>query len=174
MQKRGTLNPSFLLCPQDCISVVEHYIPVKIGCKHKPQYIRQHYKCCTPFYHVCTYKIEQHEHIQQQNIHKPHCACGGLGVVLCKNLAEQGAKLSISGTNAEKLNALAEELSKTTEVFAQVVDVTSVEELTAALYNTKAGDEVALSIYRGIRRILRRSCRILRGNGSRSLRILQG
>lgn len=51
-------------------------------------------------------------------------ACGGLGVVLCKSLAEQGAKLSISGTNAEKLNALAEELSKTTEVFAQVVDVT--------------------------------------------------
>lgn len=66
-------------------------------------------------------------------------ACGGLGVVLCKNLAEQGAKLSISGTNAEKLNALAEELGKSTEVFAQVVDVTKeadVESFFAKSYET--------------------------------------
>lgn len=58
-------------------------------------------------------------------------ATGGLGEVLCKNLAEQGAKLSISSTNAEKLNALAAELSKTAEVFAQVVDVTKEEDVAA-------------------------------------------
>ena len=51
-------------------------------------------------------------------------ASGGMGNLLCRQLAAQGAKLSICATNAAALAELEVELSKDTEVFAKVVDVT--------------------------------------------------
>lgn len=56
-------------------------------------------------------------------------ASGGMGSLLCRQLAAQGAKLSICATNATALAALEAELSKETEVFAKVVDVTKEAEV---------------------------------------------
>ncbi len=58
-------------------------------------------------------------------------ANGGMGILLCKQLAEQGAKLSICSKDAAALAAQAEELSKVTEVFAKVVDITDEAEVEA-------------------------------------------
>lgn len=58
-------------------------------------------------------------------------ASGGMGIILCKKLAEQGAKLSLCSNDVKALAAQAEELSKVTEVFAKVVDITNEEEVAA-------------------------------------------
>lgn len=58
-------------------------------------------------------------------------ASGGMGLVLCKQLAEQGAKLSICSKDAAGLAAQAEELAKLTEVFAKAVDITEEAEVAA-------------------------------------------
>lgn len=58
-------------------------------------------------------------------------ASGGMGIILCKKLAEQGAKLSLCSNDEKALAAQAEELSKVTEVFAKVVDITNEEEVAA-------------------------------------------
>lgn len=67
------------------------------------------------------------------NYHGKHVivtgASGGMGLLLCKQLAEQGAKLSICSKDAEGLAAQKEELAKITEVFAKVVDITCEEEV---------------------------------------------
>ena len=54
-----------------------------------------------------------------------------MGIILCKKLAEQGAKLSLCSNDEKALAAQAEELSKVTEVFAKVVDITNEEEVAA-------------------------------------------
>ena len=58
-------------------------------------------------------------------------ASGGMGIILCKKLAEQGAKLSLCSNDEAGLKALAEELGKVTDVFAKVVDITKEEEVAA-------------------------------------------
>ena len=58
-------------------------------------------------------------------------ASGGMGNILCKKLAEQGAKLSLCSNDEAGLKALAEELGKVTEVFTKVVDITKEEEVEA-------------------------------------------
>lgn len=58
-------------------------------------------------------------------------ASGGMGTILCRKLAEQGAKLSICSNDEKGLLALAEELGKVTEVYAKVVDITSEAEVAA-------------------------------------------
>lgn len=54
-------------------------------------------------------------------------ASGGMGRILCKELANQGAKLSICSNNAEQLEQLKQELKGT--VFAKVVDITKEAEV---------------------------------------------
>ena len=56
-------------------------------------------------------------------------ASGGMGSLLCRQLAAQGAKLSICANNAAALAELEAELSQDTEVFAKVVDVTKEAEV---------------------------------------------
>ncbi len=56
-------------------------------------------------------------------------ASGGMGVILCRKLAEQGAKLSLCSNDEAGLKALAEDLSKVTEVFAKAVDITNEAEV---------------------------------------------
>lgn len=58
-------------------------------------------------------------------------ASGGMGLILCKKLAEQGAKLSLCSNDEKALAAQAEELGKVTEVFAKAVDITNEEEVAA-------------------------------------------
>lgn len=58
-------------------------------------------------------------------------ASGGMGIILCKKLAEQGAKLSLCSNDGVALNALAEALGKITDVFAKVVDITNEDEVAA-------------------------------------------
>lgn len=54
-------------------------------------------------------------------------ASGGMGRILCKELANQGAKLSICSNNAEQLEQLKQELKGS--VFAKVVDITKEAEV---------------------------------------------
>ena len=56
-------------------------------------------------------------------------ASGGMGTILCKKLAEQGAKLSLCSNDEKSLTLLAGELEKITEVFAKVVDITNEQEV---------------------------------------------
>lgn len=56
-------------------------------------------------------------------------ASGGMGIILCRRLAQEGAKLSLCSNDEAGLKALAEELSQVTEVFAKVVDITKEEEV---------------------------------------------
>ena len=56
-------------------------------------------------------------------------ASGGMGTILCRKLAEQGAKLSVCARKEAELMALAEELGKMTEVFAKAVDITKEQEV---------------------------------------------
>ena len=56
-------------------------------------------------------------------------ASGGMGTILCKKLAEQGAKLSLCSNDEKSLILLAGELEKITEVFAKVVDITNEQEV---------------------------------------------
>jgi len=56
-------------------------------------------------------------------------ASGGMGKVLCKRLAEQGAYLSICSNDSEALLAMTEELSKVTKVFSKTVDITNEKEV---------------------------------------------
>lgn len=58
-------------------------------------------------------------------------ASGGMGLLLCRQLAEQGAKLSLCSKDAAGLAAQTEELAKITEVFAKVVDITCEDEVAA-------------------------------------------
>ena len=58
-------------------------------------------------------------------------ASGGMGLILCKKLAEQGAKLSLCSNDEKALTAQAEELGKVTQVFAKAVDITNEEEVAA-------------------------------------------
>ena len=58
-------------------------------------------------------------------------ASGGMGLILCKKLAEQGAKLSLCSNDEKALAAQAEELGKVTQVFAKAVDITNEEEVAA-------------------------------------------
>ena len=58
-------------------------------------------------------------------------ASGGMGIILCKKLAEQGAKLSLCSNDEKGLTALVKELNKSTEVFAKVIDITKEEEVAA-------------------------------------------
>ena len=52
-----------------------------------------------------------------------------MGTILCKKLAEQGAKLSLCSNDEKSLTLLAGELEKITEVFAKVVDITNEQEV---------------------------------------------
>ena len=52
-------------------------------------------------------------------------ATGGIGKVLCKKLMNEGAKLSISGRNQEKLNELTEDI----KVFSKSLDIRKEEEV---------------------------------------------
>lgn len=56
-------------------------------------------------------------------------ASGGMGTILCRKLAEQGAKLSLCSNDEVSLMALAEELGKQTQVFAKAVDITNEQEV---------------------------------------------
>lgn len=56
-------------------------------------------------------------------------ASGGMGVVLCKQLAEQGAMLSLCSNDKERLDNLVKELDGKTSVFAKVVDITNEAEV---------------------------------------------
>lgn len=56
-------------------------------------------------------------------------ASGGMGVILCRRLAEQGAKLSLCSNDENGLMALAEELKQVTDVYAKVVDITNEQEV---------------------------------------------
>lgn len=56
-------------------------------------------------------------------------ASGGMGTILCKKLAEQGAKLSLCSNDEKALMALAEELGKVTDVFAKAIDITNEQEV---------------------------------------------
>lgn len=58
-------------------------------------------------------------------------ASGGMGKLLCKKLAQQGAKLSLCSNQSEDLKALAEELAGITDVFYKVVDITNEAEVKA-------------------------------------------
>lgn len=58
-------------------------------------------------------------------------ASGGMGVILCKRLAEQGAKLSLCSNDAAQLAVLEQELTGKTEVFSKVVDITEEAEAQA-------------------------------------------
>jgi len=58
-------------------------------------------------------------------------ASGGMGVLLCRRLAKDGAKLSLCSNDETGLKALAEELGQVTEVFAKVVDITDEMEMAA-------------------------------------------
>lgn len=51
-------------------------------------------------------------------------ASGGMGILLCRQLAEQGAKLSICSNDGKALAVQAEELGRITEVFAKEIDIT--------------------------------------------------
>lgn len=55
-------------------------------------------------------------------------ASGGMGSILCKSLAEEGAILSIC-SNKEDVHDLARELSKVTTVFSKVFDITKESEV---------------------------------------------
>jgi len=66
-------------------------------------------------------------------------ASGGMGLLLCQQLAEQGAKLSICSKDAAGLAAQTEELGKITEVFAKVVDITKEDEV--AVFFAEAFDK---------------------------------
>lgn len=57
-------------------------------------------------------------------------ATGGIGQVLCKMLAKEGAKLSLCGRNENLLREMERELGKTTEVFVKATDITSETEMT--------------------------------------------
>lgn len=50
-------------------------------------------------------------------------AGGGMGKLLCKRLAQQGAKLSLCDVCEEKLKALADELADMTEVFYKAINI---------------------------------------------------
>lgn len=79
-------------------------------------------------------------------------ASGGMGTILCRRLAEQGAKLSLCARDAQKLTALVEELKKQTEVFALAVDVTDereVAEFFAQAYE-KHGEYAAMANLAGL------------------------
>lgn len=58
-------------------------------------------------------------------------ASGGMGRILCRQLAAQGTRLSLCSNDEAALTAQAEELSKETEVFAKVIDITSEAEVAA-------------------------------------------
>lgn len=58
-------------------------------------------------------------------------ASGGMGIILCRKLAEQGAKLSLCSNSEKDLMALKEELEKQTAVFAKVVDITDEQQVDA-------------------------------------------
>ena len=58
-------------------------------------------------------------------------ASGGIGAILCKKLAEQGAKLSLCARDEAKLSALAAELEPYTEVFVKSVDITREQDVQA-------------------------------------------
>ena len=55
-------------------------------------------------------------------------ATGGLGRILCKKLASEGALLSISGRNQEKLNEITNELSDN-KIFSKNFDIRNEEEV---------------------------------------------
>lgn len=56
-------------------------------------------------------------------------AGGGMGSLLCRQLADQGAKLSLCSKNPEKLAGLVEELSEVAEVFGAALDIASEEQV---------------------------------------------
>ena len=56
-------------------------------------------------------------------------ASGGMGVILCKQLAEQGAKLSLCSNDKDRLDSLVKELEGKTSVFAKVIDITNEAEV---------------------------------------------
>lgn len=59
-------------------------------------------------------------------------ATGGMGRVLCQQLAEQGANLALAGTNSEALCALRDELTKTDcRVICAATDVTREDQVAA-------------------------------------------
>lgn len=79
-------------------------------------------------------------------------ASGGMGTILCRKLAEQGAKLSLCSNDEVSLMALAEELGKQTEVFAKAVDITDEQEVAdffAQAYN-KHGEYAAMANLAGL------------------------
>ena len=79
-------------------------------------------------------------------------ASGGMGVVLCKQLARQGARLSLCSDNPEKLSVLVSELSQITEVFAKAVDISKEAEVQAFFAEAyeKHGEMHALANLAGV------------------------
>lgn len=79
-------------------------------------------------------------------------ASGGMGTLLCKQLAEQGAKLSLCSNQPEALVAQVEELSKITEVFGKSIDITSEEEVAAFFAESyeKFGEYAAMANLAGL------------------------
>lgn len=77
-------------------------------------------------------------------------ASGGMGRILCKELMNQGAKLSICSNNAEQLEELKQELKGS--VFAKVVDITNEAEVAAFFEEAYAqnGDFYALANLAGL------------------------
>ena len=81
-------------------------------------------------------------------------ASGGMGQVVCRELAKIGAKLAICADNEEKLQKQYEELTKEygAEVFAKKVDVTNEEEIKAFIDEAyeKYGELYALANLAGL------------------------
>lgn len=79
-------------------------------------------------------------------------ASGGMGTILCRKLAEQGAKLSLCSNDEKLLGALAEELGKVTEVFAKVVNITDEQEVAAFFAEAyeKNGEYAAMANLAGL------------------------
>lgn len=65
-------------------------------------------------------------------------ASGGMGQVLTRELAKEGAKLAICSNDGAALATLTEELSKLTEVYSAVVDVTNESEVQAFIEEAAA------------------------------------
>jgi len=79
-------------------------------------------------------------------------ASGGMGVILCRRLAEQGARLSLCSNDESGLTALAEELKQVTDVYAKAVDITNeqeVQEFFAESYE-KFGEYAAMANLAGL------------------------
>lgn len=80
-------------------------------------------------------------------------ASGGIGSAICHALASQGARLAISGSNADKLRAFRDELNDRyahdagghVEITCNLSDTTQVEELIPATVDTLGGIDILVN-----------------------------